>query len=123
MTTFSDAAWKDMHPAMWMARVEARILVAEMFDDDLVITSGRRPTSPGGSSKHQTGEAMDVRSKEWGAASQRMFADKLRRRLGEDFDVIVEGPAAEDAKYLTFPDGKPRPPHIHVEWDPKGRHA
>lgn len=118
MTTFSDAAWKDMAPALWYARGEARLLVREMFDEDLVITSGRRPASPGGSSKHTKGEAMDIRSKEWGVASQRAFAAKLRERLGEDFDVIVEGPAAEDPKM-----GPPRPAHIHVEYDPKGRHA
>lgn len=117
MTTFSDAAWRDMHVSMWMARVEARILVREMFDDDLVITSGRRTAVPGGSSLHAHGKAMDIRSKEWGTASQRMFAKKLAERLGEDFDVVVEGPASENPKYQN------RPPHIHVEYDPKDRHA
>lgn len=116
MTTFSDSAWKDMHPAMWYARGEARSLVREMFDEDVVVTSGRRPASPGGSSKHQTGEAMDLRSREWGGASQRAFAQELQNRLGEDFDVIVEGAASLDPRYQN------RIAHIHVEYDPKGRH-
>lgn len=116
MTTFSDSAWKDMSPALWMARLEARLLVREMFDQDLVITSGRRPRTPGGSSKHETGDAMDIRSREWGGPDQRAFATELASRLGEDFDVVVEGHASLDPRYQN------RPPHIHVEWDPKGRH-
>lgn len=101
---------------MWMARIEARLLVREMFDEDLVITSGRRPRTPGGSSKHETGEAMDIRSREWHATDQRGFASELRTRLGEDYDVIVEGPASLDPRYQD------RPPHVHCEHDPKGRH-
>jgi hypothetical protein len=116
MTTFSDSAWKDMHPAMWAARVEARLLVREMFDEDLVITSARRPPTPGGSSKHGTGEAMDIRSREWPPTEQRAFATELGNRLGEDFDVIVEGPASLDTRYQQ------RVAHVHVEIDPRGRH-
>lgn len=116
MTTFSDAAWKDMSPALWYARLEARLLVREMFDEDLVVTSGRRPRTEGGSSLHETGNAMDIRSREWQTIDQRAFAAELRDRLGEDFDVVVEGPAALDQRYQD------RPPHIHVEYDPKGRH-
>jgi hypothetical protein len=115
MTTFSDSAWKDMAPALWMARVEARLLVREMFDEDLVITSGRRPRTPGGSSKHATGEAMDIRSREWGPIDQRIFAEELGNRLGPDFDVIVEGPASLNPRYQQ------RVAHVHVEYDPKGR--
>jgi hypothetical protein len=97
--------------------MEARMLHQEMTGKDMVITSARRPKRPGGSSKHGTGEAMDIRV--WhldSAQNQHRFADELGRRLGEDFDVIVEGPAARDVRYAN------RPPHIHVEYDPKGRH-
>jgi hypothetical protein len=118
MTEFSDASWKDMHPAMWMAREVARQLHVEMTKKDLVITSGRRPKTRGGSSKHETGEAMDIRVWHLGnAQNQWAFADELYRRLGEDFDVIVEGEAARDERY------RDRVAHIHVEYDPKGRHA
>lgn len=116
MTTFSDSAWKDMSPAMWYFRLEARLLVREMFDEDLVITSGRRPQSPGGSSRHGTGDAADIRSREWLAPAQRAFATELQARVGEDFDVIVEGPASLDPRYQE------RAPHVHGEYDPKGRH-
>jgi hypothetical protein len=117
MTQFSDAAWADMHPAMWAARIEARLLVREMFGEDLVITSGRRKATPGGSSLHLDGRAMDIRSKHWPAEAQRRFADKLQDILGEDFEVIVEGPASMDVRYQH------RIPHIHIEYQPKGKHA
>ena len=122
MTSFGDAAWASMAPPMWSARFEAAHVHRTIFDREMVITSGRRPATPGGSSKHQTGEAMDIRVREpdgsWGMSNsqQREYARILRVRLGPDFDVIVEGSAAEDGRYAD------RPPHIHVEYDPKGRH-
>lgn len=118
MTSFSDAAWRDMHPSMWMAREVARALHVEMTKQDLVITSGRRKKSPGGSSLHEIGQAMDLRV--WAldsAQRQHAYAEELQKRLGEDFDVIVEGPAARDVRYQN------RVAHIHVEYDPKGRHV
>lgn len=118
MTVFSDAAWRDMHPAMWMAREVTRQLHVKYTSKDLTITSGRRPKTEGGSSKHETGEAMDIRV--WafnGTVQQRQFAEELQQILGEDFDVIIEGPGATDQRY------RHRPPHIHIEYDPKGRHA
>ena len=127
MTIFSDAGWSpDMHPAMWMARAEARILHRQRFRADLRITSGMRPQSPGGSSLHPVGRAMDLGVRfqlddgTWyhmKQAEQRAFARRLQGVLGEDFDVVVEGPASHDPRY------RGRAPHIHVEYDPKGRHA
>ncbi len=118
MTQFADAAWRDMHASMWMAREVARALHVEMTKKDLVITSGRRPKTPGGSSLHPEGRAMDIRV--WyldSPQNQHAFAEELQKRLGEDFDVVVEGPASRVEFYRN------RPPHIHVEYDPKGRHA
>ena len=61
---------------------------------------------------------MDVRSRQRTHAQQREFAARLQAILGkEEFDVIVEGPAAISSRY------RDRVPHIHVEYDPKGRHA
>ena len=117
MTQFSDSAWARMDPGMWMARLEARLLVQEMFGEDLVITSGRRKPTVGGSSLHAEGRAMDIRSKHWGPGDQVAFAKALQARLGEDFFVLVEGPASPDPKY------RDRVAHVHVELDPKGRHT
>ncbi len=118
MTQFSEAGWSpDMHNSMWMARVEARALHQEMFERDLTITSGMRSQRPGGSSLHPLGRAMDIRSRFMSDEEQWTFAKRLQRRLGEDFDVVVEGPANPDPRYYH------RVPHIHVEYDPKDRHA
>ena len=117
MTTFSDTAWRDMHEGIWMARTEARLLMRQHTNTDLVITSGRRPQSEGGSSLHGVGQAMDIRIRHFGSEQAiHAFADELQEILGVDFDVVVEGPAARKIKY------RHRPPHIHVEYDPKGRH-
>ena len=118
MTQFSDAGWSpDMHAGMWYARGEARMLHIEMFEKDIVITSGLRPRTKGGSSLHQTGRAMDVRSRGLTREGQRLYAARLQEILGEDFDVIVEGPHATNPRYVN------RVAHIHIEYDPKGRHA
>lgn len=51
--------------------------------------------------KHPDGEALDFRI--WYLAKESVvaIADEIRRRLPEDYDVVVEAD------------------HIHVEWDPK----
>ena len=122
MMDFGDAAWASMSPAMWMARFEAAQVHRTIFAREMVITSGRRPATPGGSSRHETGNAMDIRVREpdrtWAMSGQQQveFARILTIRLGPDYDVIVEGPAA------TIPRYRDRVPHIHVEYDPKGRH-
>ena len=117
MAIFSDSAWSDMTPAVWYARNVAESLHRELFRRELVVTSGRRPATPGGSSRHETGNAMDIRSRDKSAHEEEEFARVLRERLGEDFDVIVEGPFAADPRYRN------RTRHVHVEYDPKGRHA
>jgi|8_EtaG_2_1085327.scaffolds.fasta_scaffold26736_2 predicted dehydrogenase len=101
-----------MHPSMWYAREVIGSLHREWADQEGTITSAFRDQSPGGSSFHPLGRALDIRI--WAFEDHeevRAFAKKLRTRLGPDFDVIVEGPAAEHPKYLN------RAPHIHVEWD------
>ena len=105
--------WLNMHSSMWYARSVAGALYRESFGKEGTITSGRRKATPGGSSLHPHGKAMDIRV--WGMTTfqQREFAARLRQRLGPDFDVVVEGPAAENPAY------KDRDPHIHVEYDPK----
>ena len=106
-----------MHPALWMARAEARRLHVDLFERDMVVTSGLRKRTPGGSSLHQSGRAMDIRSRNMTRENQLRFSTLLQEILGEDFDVIVEGPHAPDPRYRN------RVAHIHVEYDPKGRHA
>ena len=55
--------WTSMHPAIQVARTKATALYAEYLQttEDLVITSGRRGQTTGGSSLHPHGKAMDLR--------------------------------------------------------------
>lgn len=104
---------EDMHPSMWMARMVIDQLHREETERGAVITSAYRDQKPGGSSLHPQKRALDLRV--WFLRDhdhEREFARKLRDRLGPDYDVVVEGPAAEYDQY------KSRPPHIHVEYDP-----
>ena len=108
----------DMHPSMWYARGIIDAVHIELTGQGATCTSAYRPKSPGGSSLHPERRAMDVRVWAFGDGTDpepvRRFAGRLRDRLGPDFDVIVEGPAAENPIY------KGRPPHVHVEYDPGG---
>lgn len=116
MAIFSDAAWRDMAAEMWYARGKVEDIYREIFGREVVITSGRREPTPSGSSKHGTGEAMDIRSIDLTEQDEKILADTIAKRLGEDFDVVIEGQFAPNPKY------RDRPRHLHVEYDPKGRH-
>ena len=117
----------DMHPAIFAAVQKIDALHRELTGSDATCTSAYRSQTPGGgSSLHPLKRALDLRT--WtigdqgtpaGAKAVRAFAAELRKRLGPDYDVIVEGKAAESPKYLTYANGKPRDPHIHVEYHPK----
>ncbi len=123
---FSDAAWSpQMHPAIWVARFYVQEQFEKWTGKEFVVTSGPRPQRPGGSSKHGTGEAFDFRIRDQfvDCDDVRAFSLHLQRQLGDDFDVVLEGPDAFLNRYRYFPNGDPRPPHIHVEYDPKGRLA
>ena len=107
----------DMHASMWHARGVADQVHYEMTGEEATCTSAHRPGDP---KKHGSKEALDLRTWKFGdpntdlgKASVRKFAEKLRWRLGPDYDVVIEGPAAESEKY------KDRDPHLHVEYDPR----
>ena len=118
--------WTDIAPEIEQAKAIIDEVHKEYTGYEATCTSARRAPNPGGSSLHAHGKALDLRTWAFGPADTadgkarvRRFAADLRKRLGNDYDVIVEGPAAENPKYLTYTDGKPRAPHIHVEHDPK----
>lgn len=106
----------DMHPAMWHARSVVDRVTREFVDRNAVITSGRRE-AVGAFSWHHVGRALDLRVRDMTAAQQRDYARRLREELGPDFEVILEGPHAPDPRY------RDRPPHVHVEWDPRAFYA
>lgn len=86
--------------------VEALIilLVAEplwrKYGEELVLTAGldgEHMTN----SLHYVGKAVDLRTKYFNVATQKVVARELRKRLGSQYDVVF---------HKT---------HIHVEFDPK----
>lgn len=101
----------EMAPSMWYARAVIDQLHREKTGVGATCTSAFRPGDP---KLHGSKEALDVRI--WAFPTNedvRAFARDARDRLGPDFDVVIEGPAAENPAYLD------RAPHIHVEHDPK----
>jgi len=74
---------------------------AQALEIDATITSGtdgkHMPTS-----RHYTGEALDVRSRNMKPALRAVFVTHLRDRLGKSYQVVEE----KD--------------HIHIEYDPQG---
>lgn len=117
----ADVKWPpDMHEKIVEAVAIIDAVHRELTGSDATCTSAYRSQTPGGSSLHPFKRAVDIRTWAFGDPKTavgkkrvREFAVKLRAKLGPDYDVVVEGPAAEKAYY------EKRPPHVHVEWDPK----
>jgi hypothetical protein len=102
--------WAGMHVSMWSARVVAEQCNRDLFHArPLVVTEALAPRTSG---LHPDGRAMDLRTKDLSVGDQRRFAEALASRLGPDYDVVLEGPAAWHDKY------RDRVAHIHVEYDP-----
>lgn len=105
----------DMNVQGPMLFVEAVIdpLTQRMFGREAVCTSGRRTSTPGGSSLHPHGLALDLRTIDQPPELQRAYADAVAQLLGEEYDVVLEGPASLDDRYRS------RVAHLHVEYDPR----
>lgn len=104
-----------VHPQLWYARGVVDSVFQEMVSRETVITSTVRAPTPGGSSLHELGLADDHRTRDLSTAQQRVIANVVGLRLGNAFDVVLEGPAAFDPKY------RDRVAHLHVEYDPRVR--
>lgn len=74
--------------------------VSDYMTVPIIITSGTDGKHMTGS-KHYTGEAVDIRSRNMTPLQRDYFVKALQERLGLDYQVIVE----KD--------------HIHCEYDPK----
>ena len=109
---FTTIDWSDMHPSMWYARAIVDQVYREVMNKGAQLTSARRPKAAK-FSYHSTGRAIDIRVLGMTKVQQHTVARMIRERLGTGFDVIVEGPAAENPKYLESQ------PHIHIEYEGK----
>ena len=90
--------FNDLSPQMLLGAV----IVLQVFNDhseDCTITSGTDGRHSE-NSLHYVGKAMDFRTRNMDAAKQRTLTTELRRRLGDNFDVVLERD------------------HLHVEYDP-----
>lgn len=80
------------------------LLVAEnlwkKYGEELVVTAVRDGTHMTGS-LHYKGMAVDLRTRYFNIATQKVITKDLRKRLGKQYDVVM---------HKT---------HIHVEFDPK----
>lgn len=85
----------EMRPALTVAGQEW-----ERLGKELVITSALDGTHSAGS-LHYYGYAVDLRTYYFSIANKRTAANRLRNRLGDDFDVIEHDS------------------HIHCEYDPR----
>lgn len=70
------------------------------FGFDCIVTAGIDGSHSRGSI-HYKGLAVDLRTRHIPAAEHPKVVAKLQERLGDEFDVVLEGD------------------HIHLEWDPK----
>jgi len=69
-------------------------------DADCVLTSGIEGDH-GWSSEHFKGDAADFRTRHLTTEQRKRVRNKISKRLGPDFDVVLEAT------------------HLHVEYDPK----
>lgn len=72
---------------------------------DMVITSGRDGKHKIGS-LHDKNRALDFRTKHLPLATKRALTTAVKKRLGRDYDVIIEAIGKMNE-------------HLHVEHDPK----
>jgi hypothetical protein len=72
---------------------------------DMVCTSGN-DSKHMADSKHYRDEALDFRTHHLAGVEKANFAREVRRRLGTDYDVMLEGLGTSNE-------------HLHCEYDPK----
>lgn len=86
------------------AALELDLLAKDDATLDLLITSAQDSTH-GAGSMHPLGRAVDLRTKNLTPAEKHGLRDRVRERLGDAYDVILED------------EGGPNE-HLHVERDP-----
>jgi len=95
-------------------------IVDKIFKDvagieEATVTAGKESGDPHiKGSKHETGNAVDIRTRGLTKEQIEKIVNKLKKETGLDYDVIYHKPG-EKTK-----DGKEIVPHIHIEYDPKG---
>lgn len=73
--------------------------------EDMLVTSGNDSSHMPGS-KHYSDEALDFRTKHLSADDKHALRDTVKKRLGRDYDVVLESEGLTNE-------------HLHIEFDPK----
>jgi len=119
-----DGLWVAKDKTVNIKDLTPEISILEDFVDDLIkeivgldqsiVTAGKE----GGhkvNSKHETGNAVDIKTKDIMTSEQaKKIAERLKEKFDKDYDIIYHPGTEVDAK------GKKIPEHIHIEFDPKG---
>lgn len=93
-------------PCLW-GMVVAADTWRDMFPGvPFVLTEVGADGGHGGASLHYAGDAFDYRTSHIERERRRAYRDELKRRLGDEYDVV---------------DHTDAPVHGHVEWQPKRR--
>lgn len=82
----------------------AHELGVKLPDDTAWVTSGNDRVHMRGS-KHYTDEALDFRSKTFATAEKHKMLEVIKRRLGKDYNVLLESEGGANE-------------HFHIEYDP-----
>lgn len=72
----------------------------DLFNTEIVITSGA-DGQHGSHSLHYQGFTIDLRTRNLTIDQRKIFSNRVKEKLGRDFDVILESD------------------HMHIEYDPK----
>ena len=92
----------------WVCYIVAAVVNAAnvlRLPADMLVTSGNDKVHRRWS-KHYTDEALDFRTKHLSSEDTHKLRTEVKRRLGRDFDVLLEDENGPNA-------------HLHVEHDPK----
>ena len=89
-----------LQPEAQSAAETAQTVFAEFGVEAVVTSTGEGKHKEG--SKHKTGQAIDLRTRDFPKGKLKEVVESLAASLGDDYDVVLE----KD--------------HIHVEFDPKG---
>ena len=104
--TKEGVALDDLQPEAFSAAEIAKPILEAAGVDFVVTSTGpgdRANTESVEGTKHNTGQAFDIRTRDIPEEDRQAVADQLQEALGDDFDVVLESD------------------HIHIERDPKGQ--
>ena len=100
----SSVKLKGLQPQMVIGLLIASS-IAEDMGLDLVVTSANDGKHMA-TSKHYSGNALDLRTHDWPTAVKLQFVEKLRGCLTAEYDLLFEDQGGPNE-------------HVHLEFDPK----